>query len=45
MQCNDIKIKQYSKATYLGWILEKTLQREPMAIHVINKINFRSRFL
>ena len=39
------KIKQYSKVTYLGCILDETLSGESMAIHVINKINSRLRFL
>ena len=41
----DIKIKQYSKVTYLGCILNETLSGESMALHVINKINSRLRFL
>ena len=41
----NIKIKQYSKVTYLGCILDETLSGESMAIHVINKINSRLRFL
>ena len=45
IQYNDIKIKQYSKVTYLGCILDETLSGESMAIHVINKINSRLRFL
>ena len=40
IQCKDIKIKQYSKVTYLGCILDETLSGESMAIHVINKVNF-----
>ena len=40
---NDIKIKQYSKVTYLGCIFDETLSGESMAIHVINKINSRLR--
>ena len=44
MQYNDIKIKQYLKVTYLGWIFDETLSGESMAIHVINKINSRLRF-
>ena len=39
IQYNDIKIKQYSKVTYLGSIFDKTLSGEFMAIHVIHKIN------
>ena len=45
IQFNDIKIKQYSKVTYLGCIFDETLSGESMAIHVINKINSRLRFL
>ena len=45
IQCNDVKIKQYSKVTYLGCIFDETLSGESMAIHVINKINSRLRFL
>ena len=41
----NIKIKQYSKVTYLGCILDETLSGESMAIHVVNKINSRLRFL
>jgi len=40
-----IKIKQYSKVTYLGCILDETLSGESMATHVINKVNSRLRFL
>ena len=40
-----MKIKQYSKVTYLGCILDETLSEESMAIHVINKINSSLRFL
>ena len=42
IQYNDIKIKQYSKVTYLGCI---TLSGESKAIHVIGKINSTLRFL
>ena len=45
IQYNDIKIKQYSKVTYLGCILDETLSGESMTIHVINKINSTLRFL
>ena len=47
IQYNDIKIKQYSKVTYLGCIFDKTLSGESIAIHVINKIdlNLELRFL
>ena len=45
IQYNDIKIKQYSKVTYLGCIFDGTFSGESMTIHVINKINSRLRFL
>ena len=45
IQYKDIKIKQYSKVTYLGCILDETLSGESMAIHVVNKVNSRLRFL
>ena len=45
VQYNDIKIKIYSKVTYLGCILDETFSGEFMAIHVINKMNSRLRFL
>ena len=38
IQYNDIKIKQYSKVTYLGCILDENLSAKSMVIHVINKI-------
>ena len=41
----SINIKQYSKVTYLGCILDETLSGESMAIHVINKVNSRLKFL
>ena len=42
---NNIKIKQHSKVTYLGCILDETLSGESMAIYVINKINAKIKFL
>ena len=42
---DDVKIKQYSKVTYLGCELEENLLREAMALKVINKINGRIKFL
>ena len=45
IQYKDIKIKQYSKVNYLGCILDETLSGESVAIHVINKVNSRLRFL
>ena len=41
----DVEIKQYSKVTYLGCILDETLSGESMASHAINKISSRLRFL
>ena len=45
IQYKDIHIKQYSKVTYLGCILDETLSGDSMALHVINKINSRLKFL
>ena len=41
----NIQIKQYSKVTYVGCILDETMSRESMALKVINKINSRLKFL
>ena len=41
----DIKIKQYTKVTYFSCILGKTHFGRSMVTHVINKVNFRLRFL
>ena len=38
IQYKDIKIKQYTKATYLGCILDETLCGKSMTIHVIKQI-------
>ena len=35
IQYNDIKIKQYSKVTYLGCIFDETLSGESLAIHML----------
>ena len=35
---NGIKIKQYSKVTYLGCLLDETMSRESMALKTIKKI-------
>ena len=37
----NIQIKQYSKVTYLGCILDETMSGESMALKVINKIHSR----
>ena len=42
---NNVKIKQHSKVTYLGCILDETLNGESMALYVINKINAKIKFL
>ena len=40
-----VKIKQYIKVTYLHCILDESLSGESMALHILNKINSRLRFL
>ena len=40
-----IQIKQYSKVTYLGCILDESLSGESMALNVISKLNTRLKFL
>ena len=42
---NNIQIKQHSKVTHLGFILDETMSEESMALKVINKINSRLKFL
>ena len=41
----DIKIKQHSKVTYLGYILDNNLSGESMATKVLGIINGRLKFL
>ena len=41
----DIKIKQHSKVTYLGCMLDSNLSEESMAIKVLGLINGRLKFL
>ena len=41
----NIQIKQHSKATYLGCILDETMSGESKALKVIHKINSRLKFL
>ena len=36
----NIQVKQHSKVTYSGWILDETISEETMALKVIHKINF-----
>ena len=45
LKYNNINIKQYSRVTYLGCILDETLSGESMALHVLNKLNIRLKFL
>ena len=45
IQYKGKKVKQYSKVTHLGCILDETLSGESMAIYVTNKVNSRLRFL
>ena len=45
IQYGAVKIKQYSKVTYLGCELDESLSGEAMALKVINKINGRLKFL
>ena len=42
---NNIRIKQHSRVTYLGCILEETMSGESMAHKVISKVNARLKFL
>ena len=41
----NIQIKQHSKVTYLGCILDETMSGESLALKVIKKINSRLKFL
>ena len=41
----NVKLQQYTKVTYLGCILDESLSGESIALHVLNKINSRLRFL
>ena len=45
IQYKDINIKQYSKVRCLGCIFDETLSGDSMALHVINKVNSRLKFL
>ena len=40
-----MNIKQHSKVTYLGSVLDETMSGEPMALEVINKTNSKLKFL
>ena len=41
----NMQIKQHSKVTYLGCILDETMPGTSIALKVINKINWRLKFL
>ena len=45
IQYGDVRIKQYSKVTYLGYKLDESLSGEAMALKVIHKINGRLKLL
>ena len=45
IQYGDVKIKQHSKVTYLGYELDESLSGEVMALKFMNKINSRLKFL
>ena len=42
---NNIRVKQHSRVTYLGCILEETMSGESMTNKVISKVNARLKFL
>ena len=42
---NGIKIKQYKKVKYLGYVLDQSLSAESMTLNVIDKVNSRLKFL
>ena len=41
----DVIIKQFSKLTYLGGLLDQTMSGDEMALNVIRKVNNRIKFL
>ena len=43
--CDNIRITQHSRATYLGCLLEKTMSGESMANKVVRKVNPRLKVL
>ena len=43
-QYGGVKIKHYSKVTYLGCELDDSLMREATVLKVINKINGKFKF-
>ena len=44
IQYKGKKFRQHLKVTYLGYIFDKTLSREAMATHFVNKVNSKVRF-
>ena len=42
---DNVKIKLYTEVTYLGCIFDESLSGESIALHILNKINSRLRFL
>ena len=45
LKYGDIQIKQRSKVKYLRCMLDGTMSGETMALSVINKINYKLKFL
>ena len=41
----DVKIKQYSKGTYLGCVLDECLTGESMAMQICTKVTSKLKFL
>ena len=41
----DIQIKQHSKVKFLGFLLDKKMSGEAMALHVVTNINNKLQFL
>ena len=41
---DNVKTKQFSEVTYLGCIVDESLSRESMTLHVFNKVNSRLDF-
>ena len=45
VQDGNVRIKQYSKVTYLGFESDESFLEEAMVLKVIDKINGRPKFL
>ena len=41
----DIQVKQHSKVTYLGGLLDETMSGEAMALNIVHKINNKLKFI